>query len=425
MQRSYDVVIIGGGPAGSTAATFLARKGHRVLIVEREKFPRFHIGESLLPHSMSAFERLGILDKLEGRFLKKFGGEIVTSCGTRRVNFRFEKAFKKTSPYTFQVRRSEFDKILLDNARANGADLAEETTVQGVSFNNSGALLKLATNRGECIQLRAAYVIDASGRHSVLGNHFKIKRPIVHLQKFSLYAHFTGLPQKCEEDRQLIRLIRGASAWYWYIPVSETITSVGMVMNTKDFRCLKKSREAILEEFLAAEPATRELMGMNAKRVSEVYATGDYSYTMDQITGQRWMLAGDAAGFIDPIFSTGVFLAVYSGEECASAIHVALENPARRAALFSRYERNIRRVMRKYQRFVNAWYSQEFIEVFTNPEGGPLDIVPAINSVLSGDLRQSFGVWWRLQVFYLVVFVQKFYPLVPRITLTPPVLKTT
>ncbi len=218
MRRSYDVVIIGGGPAGSTAATFLARKGHSVLIVEREKFPRFHIGESLLPFSMSAFDRLGILDRLEGRFLKKFGGEIVTSCGTRRVNFRFEKAFKKTAPYTFQVRRSEFDQILLDNARKNGAELAEEVTVQKVSFSEAGALLTITTNSGEIADLRAAYVIDGSGRHSVLGNHFKIKRPIEHLQKFSLYAHFTGLPQSGEEDRQLIRLIRGASAWYLVHP---------------------------------------------------------------------------------------------------------------------------------------------------------------------------------------------------------------
>jgi flavin-dependent dehydrogenase len=425
MRRSYDVVIIGGGPAGSTAATFLARNGHSVLIVEREKFPRFHIGESLLPHSMSAFERLGILDKLEDRFLRKIGVEIATSCGTRRVNFRFEKAFKRTAPYTFQVRRSEFDHILLENAVNNGAELAGEAAVREVRFSGNGALLTLVKSSGESIECLADYVIDGSGRHSLLGNHFKLKRPIAHLQKFSLYAHFSDLPQVGEDDRKLIRLIRGANAWYWYIPISQTKTSVGMVMNTRDFQCLTKSREEILEEFLAAEPATRELLGSKPRRISDVYAAGDYSYTMVRMTGERWMLAGDAAGFIDPIFSTGVFLAIFSGEECANAIHAALQKPGRRAILFSRYERKIRRVMRKYQRFVNAWYSQEFIEVFTNPEGGPLDVVPAINTVLSGDVRYSFGVWWRLQFFYLVVYLQRFFPLVPRITLTPPVLKST
>jgi flavin-dependent dehydrogenase len=222
-----------------------------------------------------------------------------------------------------------------------------------------------------------------------------------------------------EEDRSLIRLIRGANAWYWYIPLDDDLTSVGLVLDTKEYRRLGQSPEATLANFLAAEPATRELMGARPQRVSPVHATGDYSYTVDRMTGDRWMMAGDAAGFIDPIFSTGVFLAIHTGEECANALDASLADPSCRAARFARHERKIRRVMRKYQRFVDAWYSHEFIEVFTTPTAH-LGIVPAVNSILAGNVEPGFGVWWRLQLFYLVVYLQKFIPIVPRLTLTPP-----
>lgn len=423
MNSTYDVAIIGGGPAGSTAATFLARKGRRTLVIERERFPRFHVGESLLPYSMDTFQRLGVLDRIEERFLRKFGGEILTSCGTRGVSFRFSNALKKNSPFAYQVRRSEFDEILLDNARENGAEVAEETAVQKVEFDDKGAMLSLRPANGTMHEIEARYVLDCSGRNAMIGCQHGLRRKIPHLQKFSVYAHYAGLPLVGEDNRSLIRLIRGATAWYWYIPLSDELTSVGLVLDTEEYRRVGRSPEDTLASYLAAEPATRAFMGDAPERVSPVYATGDYSYSLDRLTGDRWMVAGDAAGFIDPIFSTGVFLAIYSAEQCAEAIDATLADPSRRTTLFAQYERKIRRVMRKYQRFVDAWYSHEFIEVFTTPTVH-LDIVPAVNSILAGNVEPGFGVWWRLQLFYLVVYLQKFIPLVPRLTLTPPLLKT-
>ncbi len=414
MEPEYDVAIIGGGPAGSTAATLLARHGRKVVVLEREKFPRFHIGESLLPYSMHTFERLGVQEKLKGICMEKMGGEVASACGTRKVRFYFRSGFKLDQTKSYQVKRADFDKLLLDHAVEAGADVREQAPVEKVDFSPDSVSLSAKID-GLPRTFTARYLIDCSGRNSVIGNQFNLRKPYDSLRKFSVFAHYEDVPLRDREELNLTRLIRGRDFWFWMIAVTETRISVGVVVDTAKFRQLKRSPEEVIEHFIEASPEMRERMH-GARRVSEVYSISDYSYRNSRFTGDRWMLAGDAAGFIDPIFSTGVFLAILSGEQCADALHEILTHPERKAAIHRRYEKHLGEVMNKYLRFVEAWYRPEFIEVFTNPVEG-LNLVGAVNAALAGNMNNSFAMWWRMELFYFILFLQRHISLVPRLPL--------
>ncbi|MEO5753521.1 MAG: NAD(P)/FAD-dependent oxidoreductase [Chthoniobacterales bacterium] len=413
----YDVAIIGGGPAGSTAATLLARAGRRVVVCEREKFPRFHIGESLLPVSMKLFSRLGLHEKFEqAGFLRKYGGEMAGACSEEGVKFYFKDGFRSQTDSSYQVPRAEFDKVLLDHAAENGAEVREETAIKGVEFFDDRAELQLQTGLKE--KITARYVIDASGRHSVLGNHFKLKEAYPHLQKISIFAHYEGVEADEGRDGTLTRQLRATDRWFWYVPLPNDRASLGVVLDTALFKQVKKSPETFLEESLAEQPFLARRM-RNARRVTQAYASADFSYRQSRLTGERWMLAGDAAGFIDPVFSSGVFLALLAGEHCADILDVVLDEPRKAPRLFARYEKLLRRVMKGYLRFVDAWYSKEFMEVFLYPQD-VLQIPPAVNAVLGGNISGSFAIRWRMSAFYFIVWLQRYLPLCPRRTLVAP-----
>jgi flavin-dependent dehydrogenase len=413
----YDVAIIGGGPAGSTAAALLARDGRRVIVFEREKFPRFHIGESLLPFSMKAFSRLELHEKLlRAGFLKKFGGEIFGACSERGTKFYFKDGFRSQTDHAYQVTRADFDKVLLDHSAECGAEVHEETLVSRVEFLKNGVELGVKWN-GSSRTVRSQYVIDASGRNSVLGRQFKIKTTYDHLQKLSIFAHYDGVWRAEGIDGTLTLLVRGIDRWFWIIPLTTERTSIGIVLDSEIFRKSKLSAEDFLDQALTEQPIIAKRM-TNARRASEVYVEADFSYRSARLQGDRWLLAGDAAGFIDPIFSSGVFLAVFSGERCADALTEVLEHSHKARRLFRRYERAVNRAMDIYLRFVNAWYTKEFIEVFLAPRD-VLGLPPAVNAVLGGNIGNSFAIRWRMWVFYFLVWLQKYYAIGPRLTLVP------
>jgi len=413
----YDVAIIGGGPAGSTAAALLARAGRRVIVFEREKFPRFHIGESLLPFSMKAFSRLELHEKfLRAGFLKKFGGEIFGACSERGTKFYFKDGFRSQTDHAYQVTRADFDKVLLDHAAECGAEVHEKTSVDRVEFSKDDVELAIRRNSSSH-SIRARYVIDASGRTSVLGRQFKIKTTYDHLQKLSIFAHYDGVWRAEGIDGTLTLLIRGIDRWFWVIPLTTARTSIGIVLDKEVFRQSKLRTEDFLEQALAEQPIIAKRM-THARRASEVYLEADFSYRSARLQGDRWLLAGDAAGFIDPIFSSGVFLAVFSGEQCADVLNEVLDHPGKARRLFRRYDRAVNRAMDIYLRFVNAWYTKEFIEVFLSPRN-VLGLAPAVNAVLGGNVGNSFPIRWRMWVFYFLVRLQRRYPIVPRLTLVP------
>jgi flavin-dependent dehydrogenase len=431
----YDVAIIGGGPAGSTAASLLARAGHRVIVFEREKFPRFHIGESLLPFSMQTFDRLGVREKLDRAFLPKFGGEIAASCGTRAAKFYFKDGFRSQRDRSYQVTRSEFDKVLLDHSRENGAEVREETNIERIEFKDQHVELywrdagsrvgaDLMGHDNACPsnaegEIRARYLLDCSGRQTMLGSFFKLKSNYDHLQKFSVFAHYENVDRLPGRDATLIRMVRGLDRWFWAIPLTETRTSVGVVMDTTTFRAEGLAPEPALEKFIAEQPLMKERM-KSATRVSQVYSAGDYSYRNLRLAGDRWLLVGDAAGFIDPVFSSGVFLAIMSAEQAADTLDQVLGDESKRRRLFKKYSRTINRIMDIYLTFVNAWYrrGKEFLEVFLNPTD-TMQIAAAVNAVLAGNEGKSFAIKWRMWLFYFFVNAQRFLPLCPRLSLIP------
>jgi len=426
--ENYDVAIIGGGPAGSTAATLLSKAGRRVIVLERDKFPRFHIGESLLPFSMETFTRLGIQEKLRAGFVEKFGGEIAEAGGEKAAKFYFKDGFGSRTDRSYQVTRSKFDKMLLDHAAELGAEVREETMVENVDFDQDGATLFLRRDavlrvlgRAEARpseNIRALYVIDASGRNSVIGNKFKLKKSYQHLQKLSLFAHYEGLEREEGIDGTLTRMVRTLQSWFWIIPLENDRTSIGVVLEAADFKSSGLSAEEFFERAIAEQPLVRNRIGAG-RRVSQVYTAADFSYRSERLTGDRWLLAGDAAGFIHPVFSSGVFLAVLAGEQAADVLHEVLDHPKRARRLFRHYERLINRAMDVYLRFVESWYAgKEFIEVFLTPTE-LLQIPPAVNAVLGGNVGNRFAIRWRMELFYLIVRLQKRWTLCPRLSLVP------
>jgi flavin-dependent dehydrogenase len=414
----YDVAIIGGGPAGSIAASSLSLAGRKVAVFEREKFPRFHIGESLLPFSMGAFERLGIMPKLEAAgFVHKYGAEITSGCGSGEIRFYFKDGFRSKRSTAFQVERSKFDKILLDHARECGAQVLEEVSVEDVALQPGRPRLKIKGPADSVGEIEAEYVLDCSGRHSVIGTRLGLKREYPGLRKFALYAHYEGARQPRGIDGTLTRMVRARDHWFWIIPLSREKISVGVVMDTTRYRSFGRSPAEVLDRFLEEQPITRERLA-GARRVTKVDASGDYSYRNAALCGGRWLVAGDAAGFIDPIFSSGVFLAILSGERVADALGKALSEPHRASKHFASYGRHLAKVMRLYLRFVYSWYRQEFVETVLAPREF-FQVVPAVNAVLAGNMGRSFALRWRIWLFHAIVDIQRVFPISPRLPLAP------
>src|SRR3954464_617579 len=275
----YDIAIIGGGPAGSTAAALLARAGRRVIVFERDKFPRFHIGESLLPFSMQAFTRLGLHEKFaKAGFLDKFGGEMYGACGGDGVKFYFEAGFRSQTDRPYQVTRADFDKLLLDHAVENGAEVREETGVDNIEFSDEDATLKISSKKnGTQDEIRARYVIDASGRNSILSAKFKLKKNYEHLQKVSVFAHYDGMIRAEGRDGTLTRMVRALDRWFWVIPLSATRTSVGVVLDGGVFKQSGLSAEDFLQQAIEEQPLLMQQMA-RAERATPVRTAADFSY---------------------------------------------------------------------------------------------------------------------------------------------------
>jgi flavin-dependent dehydrogenase len=310
------------------------------------------------------------------------------------------------------VRRAEFDQLLLDHARENGAEVREETGVDAIDFSEDG--VSLQTSAGE---IKARYLIDASGRQSIVANKLKLKKNYAHLRKISIFAHFENVNRDSGRDGTLTRMVRAVDRWFWMIPLTPTRMSIGVVLDGAVYKESGLSAEEFLEQAMAEQPLIASRMRA-AERVSPVHVAADFSYRCNPMTGARWLLAGDAAGFIDPVFSSGVFLAVLAGENAADALNAVLDDPAKQPRLFRNYERVLNRAMDVYLRFVNAWYTKEFMEVFLSP--APFFQIPqAVNAVLGGNLGNSFAVRWRMELFYLLVALQKWIAICPRRTFVP------
>ncbi|MFN7979032.1 MAG: NAD(P)/FAD-dependent oxidoreductase [Vicinamibacterales bacterium] len=415
----YDVAVIGGGPTGSSAATTLARAGRSVLVVERDVFPRFHIGESQLPWINGILERLGALEKMKtAGFVQKWGASFTTADGSASQYADFSRAVEVPQPQTWQVPRADFDHLLLEHARSQGASVEYDCRADDIAFAPDGVTLTLRTAAGSRT-VRAAAVVDASGRHGVIAKRFGTRVIDPLLQNIAVHAQFTGVPRAEGRRAGDIRMVtRPDRGWFWFIPISPTVMSVGVVLPKAVYNAApRRSPEESLAGFIAEAPAAAALMA-NAQPVSPARFEADFSYVHSQLAGDRFVIAGDAGAFLDPIFSTGVLLGMQAGIDAAEALDAALAAGDLSRSRFAAYEAAVVRRYQHFRRFVVGFYDPAFRDLFFQPSG-PFGTYEAVLSVLGGNWKPSLLTRLRLWYFLALVRLQRHVALAPRLWSTP------
>jgi len=402
-----EVLVIGGGPAGSTVAALLAERGRDVVLLEKERHPRFHIGESLLPLNMPLFERLGVADEVRRIGMVKHGAEFVSPWHAQPQTFQFDEQLDKSYPYAYQVRRSEFDEILFRNAARKGARTFEACRVNAVEFTPRGATVSARAEDGTEQRWNARFVVDASGRDTFLASRMGIKRRNKKHNSAALYGHFTGakrLPGKAAGNITVFWFDHG---WFWFIPLSDGTTSVGAVCWPYYLKTRETSTEQFLLDTIQLCPALAERL-RDAKLVSPATATGNYSYVADRTMGRNYLMLGDAYTFIDPVFSTGVLLAMQSGFAGADTIETCLDRPREAAAALKRFDRLMRRGPGIFSWLIYRVTTPAIRELFMAPSQ-KFELQGALISVLAGDIYR--GTPWRakLRVFQLVYYVKSLF----------------
>jgi FADH2-dependent halogenase len=413
----YDVLVIGGGPGGSTVGSYLARAGKKVLLLEKEVFPRFHIGESLLPYNFRIFRELGLMPALEqAGFPKKFGAQFELGDGSKAVGFVFRQGKFTREPQAFQVERSRFDHILLKNAQASGVETREGWTVKNFAAENGGVRVEAAGPDGKTETFTAQYLADASGRGNLTGNQEGLRVVHPHLKKVAIFGHFLNVALDEGDRRGDTVITRLERKWFWFIPVSAEKTSVGCVLDKDEFAAAKKNPEDLFAAIVQSSPPVRRRM-LNATRVGSLQTTADFSYYNSKLVSSRLIRVGDAAGFMDPIFSSGVFMAMHSGKLAADAVLEAMKTGSS-ARPFSRYEKNFFGSLKFYWEMIDGFYTTPFMEVFMAPRE-KWDLPAAVNAALAGELRGDWSLRWRMRLFFFIIKMQGRRPFLPKIVFPP------
>ena len=392
-----DVLVVGGGPGGSTVATLLQRQGRRVLQLEKERHPRFHIGESLLPSNLPIFDALGVAEKVRALGVLKLGADFPSEEGNYQT-FHFRRALGGTPPHAYQVKREEFDAMLFAHARESGVDAREGVKVESVAVDGIGRVVAQATAAdGSALTVHANYLVDASGRDTLLGNALKLKRKNDKHQSAAIFAHFRGVEHRPGDEAGNISIYNFAHGWCWFIPLREGIMSVGCVCFPEYLKQRRGRNEEFLLETLKSMPSAWARM-QGAERVGDVRVTGNYSYTCARMSGPGWVMVGDAYAFVDPVFSSGVYLAMHSGKQAAAMVDAALAEPAREAALQAAFVARIRRGVRVFSWFIYRFNSPVMRALFARP-GNIFRVEDGVISMLAGDVFDSAPVMRRLHLF--------------------------
>ena len=400
--EACDVAVIGGGPGGSTAATLLARRGYRVIALEKAHHPRFHIGESLLPMNLPIFERLGVVEKVRALGVFKPGADFEADNERGYSTYAFARAIGNSPPHSYQVWRQDFDKMLFDHARACGASAREGHEVIAVEqLTPRASRLRVRTEGGPDYRIEARYVVDASGRDTFLAAKKKLRRKNREHQSAAIFGHFRGAEARAGADAGNISIYSFEHGWMWMIPLPQGVMSVGAVCRP-DY--LKQRQGSTLEFLLATlkrnaalwrRLETAQLIG------NEVRVTGNYSYDATRMGGPGWVMVGDAFAFLDPVFSSGVYLAMSGAEQAAQLVDAALREPATERAWLRRLEKRQRAAIARFSFFIYRFNNPILQEMFRHPSNR-WQLEQAVISMLAGDLLDTPRVVRRLHLFRLV-----------------------
>jgi flavin-dependent dehydrogenase len=401
-----DVLVIGGGPAGATTAALLAERGRRVILVEKDRHPRFHIGESLLPHNLPLFDRLGIREEVERTSMTKHGIEFVSVYHGKTVTYDFARALDRRFPYSFQVRRSTFDHILLKNAIAKGAEVIEECRVTSVEFPvGKEARIEGRDGEGNVRSWTAKFVVDASGRDTVLASQLGFKERNPRNDSAAMYGHFTGARRLAGKDEGNISVVWFDNGWFWFIPLADGTTSVGAVCPASFFKTRVGDITSFFMSAIASSPEIASRL-QEATLVGPVSATGNYSYDAKYASGGKFILVGDSCAFIDPVFSTGVYLAMTMAFRGADAVEACLRNPGRSARVLKEYDAAMERARASFTWFIYRIREPAMRNLFMSPRNW-FRMEEAVLSLLAGDMFGGWRIRSRLYMFRGIYYITK------------------
>lgn len=398
----YDVLVIGGGPAGSTMGAFLAMRGRRVLLLEKDRHPRFHIGESLLPMNIPIFERLGVRAEVEAIGQYKSGAEF-NAPGRDPVRYYFREAMRASPPHAWQVRRSEFDNVLLRNSARKGVDVREGVRVRDVRFPENAPVEVDATDEnGNALTYRARFLVDASGRDTFLADKFASKQRNPAHNSAAVFGHFADVTRREGEDAGIISMYWFEHGWYWMIPLQDGAMSIGAVCWPYYLKSRKKPVDEFLLDTLRLNPLLWERV-QNARLLAPAQATGNFSYQSDRMFGDRHMIVGDAFAFIDPIFSTGVFLAMNGAERGADLVEAFLRDGRISTASRRRYEKETHKTLKTFSWFIYRITTPAMRRLFMGPRDF-LGLRQGMVSFLAADVHGRTPIRFPLFVFKLIYF---------------------
>ncbi len=400
-----DVLVVGGGPAGSTIAALLAERGIDVVLLEKDRHPRFHIGESLVPFNMPLFEQLGVADQVDRIGLQKWGVDFVSPAHGRTITFEFGNAWDKGQPYSFQVRRSQLDEILIRNAAAKGARVTEGCRVTGLDLEHAGGVSVTAadeTGRERCCHAR--FLVDASGRDTLVASKLGLKDRNRRHASAAIYGHFTGASRQSGRAEGNISVFWFDHGWIWFIPLADGTTSVGAVCPPGYLKTRKTDITSFFQQTIAKAPAMMERL-VDASLTGPATATGNYSYRSRGMTGRNYLMVGDAYAFIDPVFSTGVYLAMNSAFRAADTVTTVLREPRLGRQALARFDADVQRGLDRFSWFIYRMNRPALRDLFMNPRN-VLRLQEAVLSMLSGDVFGRSPVHARLAIFKAIYYVK-------------------